>query len=159
MFAGINVSVFETKPCWRGLIFGVSLGLVSCLGTWIMFAGYLFLRNSPNKSLANINELIVLCILTLLYGYYGLDRSYEHHANHHDRKYRYWVATHPHDEEVHWDLSKWTQGNIPWFLDNAKWYVSTLLNHSILSSCTVGLHNLFHLPSLTGSYWFYTCDM
>ncbi len=33
MFAGINVCVFGTKPCSRGLIFAVSLGLISCLGT------------------------------------------------------------------------------------------------------------------------------
>ena len=33
MFAGINVSVFETKPCLRGLIFAVSSGLVNYLGT------------------------------------------------------------------------------------------------------------------------------
>ena len=32
MFAGINVCVFETKPCLRGLIFAVSSGLVSYLG-------------------------------------------------------------------------------------------------------------------------------
>ncbi len=33
MFAGINVCVFKTKPCSRGLIFVVSSGLVSYLGT------------------------------------------------------------------------------------------------------------------------------
>ncbi len=33
MFAGINVCVFETKPCLRGLIFAVSLGLDSYLDT------------------------------------------------------------------------------------------------------------------------------
>ncbi len=33
MFAVINVCVFETKPCSRGFIFAVSLGLVSFLGT------------------------------------------------------------------------------------------------------------------------------
>ncbi len=33
MFVGINVCVFETKPSLRGLIFAVSSGLVSYLGT------------------------------------------------------------------------------------------------------------------------------
>ncbi len=33
MFAGINVCVFVTKPCSWGLMFAVSLGLVSYLGT------------------------------------------------------------------------------------------------------------------------------
>ena len=32
MFAGINVCVFETKPCSRGIIFAVSSGLVNYLG-------------------------------------------------------------------------------------------------------------------------------
>ena len=32
MFADINVCVFETKPCLRGLIFAVSSGLVKYLG-------------------------------------------------------------------------------------------------------------------------------
>ncbi len=32
MFAGINVCMFETKPCLWGLIFVVSSGLVSYLG-------------------------------------------------------------------------------------------------------------------------------
>ena len=31
MFAGINVCLFETKTCSRGLIFPVSLGLVGYL--------------------------------------------------------------------------------------------------------------------------------
>ncbi len=55
MFAGINVCAFETKPCSRGLIFAVSLGLVSCLGTWIMFAGYLFLRYKDGREIRQIN--------------------------------------------------------------------------------------------------------
>ncbi len=33
MFAGINVCVFETRPCSWGLIFAVSSGLVNYLGT------------------------------------------------------------------------------------------------------------------------------
>ncbi len=33
MFAGINVCVFETKPCSWGLIFAANSGLVSYLGT------------------------------------------------------------------------------------------------------------------------------
>ncbi len=42
MFAGINVYVFETKLCSRGLIFVVISGLVNFLGTGIMFAGIYF---------------------------------------------------------------------------------------------------------------------
>ncbi len=40
MFAGINVFVFETKPCPRGLIhvFTIRSGLVSYLGT-LFFCG------------------------------------------------------------------------------------------------------------------------
>ncbi len=38
----INVGVFETRPCSWGLIFVVSSGLVSYLGTWIMFVGIYF---------------------------------------------------------------------------------------------------------------------
>ncbi len=33
MFAGINVCVFVTKPCSRGLMFAVSSGLVISVGT------------------------------------------------------------------------------------------------------------------------------
>ncbi len=71
MFVGINVCVFEAKPCLRGLIFAVSSRLVSYLGTWIVCivfiwhlrfkdAHELHLRYSPNKSLANINEFTVI---------------------------------------------------------------------------------------------------
>ncbi len=58
MFAGINVCVFETKPCSWGLIFAVSSGLVSYLGKLrLRFKdGH---ENSPNKSLAKINEFTV----------------------------------------------------------------------------------------------------
>ncbi len=55
MFAGINVCVFETKPCSQGLIFAVSLGLVSCLGMLIMFAGYLFLQLKDSREIRQIN--------------------------------------------------------------------------------------------------------
>ena len=65
MFAGIAVCVFETRPfSWR-LIFTVSSGLVNYLGAhelslWVfMFAILKRSRNSPNKSLANINEFAV----------------------------------------------------------------------------------------------------
>ncbi len=57
---------FETRPCSWGLIFAVSAGLVNYLGThkiclWVfMFAILKRLRNSPNKSLANINEFTVI---------------------------------------------------------------------------------------------------
>ncbi len=65
MFAGINVCVFDAKPCLRGLIFAVISGLVSYLDTWIVcvvfiFAIYMWSRNSPNKSLTNINEFTVI---------------------------------------------------------------------------------------------------
>ncbi len=33
MFAGINICIFETKPCSQGLIFAVSSGLLNYLGT------------------------------------------------------------------------------------------------------------------------------
>ncbi len=32
MIAGINVCIFDLKPCLQGLIFAVSLGPVNCLG-------------------------------------------------------------------------------------------------------------------------------
>ncbi len=32
-FAGINIYVFEAKPCSQGLIFAVSSGLANYLGT------------------------------------------------------------------------------------------------------------------------------
>ena len=60
MFTGINVCIFETKPCSWGLIFAVSLGLVSCLGTWIMFAGYLFLGFKDGCEICQINRLHTL---------------------------------------------------------------------------------------------------
>ncbi len=46
---------FETKPYLRGLIFAVTLGLVSCLGTGIMFAGYLVLRFKDGREIRQIN--------------------------------------------------------------------------------------------------------
>ncbi len=55
MFAGINVCVFETNPCLRGLIFAISSGLTGYLGTWIMFAGYLFLRFKDGREIRQIN--------------------------------------------------------------------------------------------------------
>ncbi len=58
MFVRIDVCIFETKPCLPGLIFVVSSGLFNYLGTLIMFVGIYFLI-SPNKSLANINEITV----------------------------------------------------------------------------------------------------
>ncbi len=33
MFVGINVCVFETKPCLHGFIFALSSGLVNYVGT------------------------------------------------------------------------------------------------------------------------------
>ncbi len=43
MFAGINVYVFETTPCSRGLVFAVSSGLANyLLHIRIMFAGIYF---------------------------------------------------------------------------------------------------------------------
>ena len=44
MFTEINVCIFETKPCSRGLIFVVSSGLVNYLGTHELgvFAGIYF---------------------------------------------------------------------------------------------------------------------
>ncbi len=65
MFAGINVCVFETRPCSWGLIFAVSSGLGNYLGTYelcllvFMFAILKRSQNSPNKSLTNINEFTV----------------------------------------------------------------------------------------------------
>ena len=38
-FAGINVCVFETKPCSQGLKFVISSGLVNYLGAGIIFVG------------------------------------------------------------------------------------------------------------------------
>ncbi len=55
MFTGVNVYVFETKPCSRGLIFAVSSGLVSYLSTKIMFVGYLFLRFKDGREIRQIN--------------------------------------------------------------------------------------------------------
>ena len=55
MFAGINICVFETKLCLQGLIFADSSGLVSHLGTWILFAGYLFLRFKGVREIHQIN--------------------------------------------------------------------------------------------------------
>ena len=58
MFSGINVCVFETKPCSRGLMFAVSMvssGLLSHLGTWILFTGYLFLRFKDGREIRQIN--------------------------------------------------------------------------------------------------------
>ncbi len=68
MFVGINVCIFETKPCSQGLIFAVIPGLVNYLATWIMFAGICFcnlkmVTNLPNKSLANINEFTVQLVV------------------------------------------------------------------------------------------------
>ncbi len=65
MFVGINVCVFETRPSW-GLIFAVSSGLANYLGTHelclrlFMFVILKRSRNSPNKSLVNINEFTVV---------------------------------------------------------------------------------------------------
>ncbi len=43
MFVGINVRIFETKPCSWGLKFAVSWDRVSYLGTtWIMYEGIYF---------------------------------------------------------------------------------------------------------------------
>ena len=45
MFTGINVCVFETKPCSQELIFAVSSALVNYLGIHMnygMFAGIYF---------------------------------------------------------------------------------------------------------------------
>ncbi len=52
MFVGINVDVFETKPCSRGLIFTISSGLVDYLGTWIMFAGIYFYNSKVVMKIA-----------------------------------------------------------------------------------------------------------
>ena len=63
MFTGINVCVFEAKPCSQGLIFAVSSGLqtlVSYLGTGIMFAWYLFLRFKDGREICQINPLQTL---------------------------------------------------------------------------------------------------
>ncbi len=64
MFAGINVCVLEANTCSWGLIVAVISVPVSYLGTSIV-CGVLNLaisrlsRNSPNKSIANINEFTV----------------------------------------------------------------------------------------------------
>ncbi len=42
IFMGINVCVFETKPCSRGVIFVVSSGLDNYLATHELFAGIYF---------------------------------------------------------------------------------------------------------------------
>ena len=42
MFMGINICIFETKPCSQGLILAVSSGLVHFLGTQTMIAGIYF---------------------------------------------------------------------------------------------------------------------
>ncbi len=41
-FAGINICIFETKRCLRGLIFAVRPGLINYLGTGIVFADIYF---------------------------------------------------------------------------------------------------------------------
>ncbi len=75
MFAGVNVCVFETKPCSRRLIFAVSSSLVGYLDTSIMFAGYLFLRFKDGREIRQINpsqtlmnlqypKLDYMCVLT-----------------------------------------------------------------------------------------------
>lgn len=53
---------------------------------------------------------------TLLNSKKSLDWPYEHHSNHHDWKYGDGIASHPHYEQVHWNLLQWTKSNIPWFL-------------------------------------------
>ncbi len=55
MFAGINICVFEAKPCSRGLIFAFSSSLVSYLHTLSLFAGYLFLRFRDSRKIRQIN--------------------------------------------------------------------------------------------------------
>ncbi len=69
MFAGINVCVFEAKPCLWGLIFAVSSGLVSFFGTWIIFAGYLFLQFKDGCEIHQINLSQIL--MNLQYHYQG----------------------------------------------------------------------------------------
>lgn len=43
----------------------------------------------------------------------SLKGTKEQHANHHNRKDGDGVSSHPHDEEIHWDLLNWSQGNVP----------------------------------------------
>ncbi len=79
---GVNVCIFETKPCSRALIFAVnSSGLVSYLVHELCLQG---MRNSPNKSLANINEftvcnfwckLLITLILSWLHHFAGCRRA------------------------------------------------------------------------------------
>ncbi len=70
MFAGINVCLFETKPCSRGLIFAVRSGLVNYLGNELCLREFIlrfknaWSRNLSNKSLANINEFTDLVYCT-----------------------------------------------------------------------------------------------
>ncbi len=64
MFVGINVCIFKTKPFLRGLIVAVSSGRVAYLGTWIMFAEYLFLRFCEIRQ---INPLQTLMNLQYMY--------------------------------------------------------------------------------------------
>ncbi len=66
MFAGINVCVFETKPCSRGLIFAISSGLVSYLGTYILFERDLFLRLKDGREIRQINPSQTLMNLFLV---------------------------------------------------------------------------------------------
>ncbi len=64
MFAGINVCVFEEKPCSWGLIFAIRSDLVSYLGTEIIYLRGIYFYDLKMvakfaKSLANINEFTV----------------------------------------------------------------------------------------------------
>ncbi len=57
LFAGINVCVFETKPCLWELIFAVGSGIVNYLGTWIMFAGTQCIYFRDLKVVTNISQI------------------------------------------------------------------------------------------------------
>ncbi len=60
MFTGINVCVFETKPCSQGLIFAVSSGLVNYLGTHelcvrvFIFRHLKMVAKTPPQTLMNL---------------------------------------------------------------------------------------------------------
>ncbi len=68
MFVGINVYIFETKPCLWGLISAVQAHVLSgCVN--LMFAGYLFLRFKDGGEVRQINSSQTLMKLqyTLIY--------------------------------------------------------------------------------------------